>query len=343
MKRTLSMMLVVIMAISLVAGVGGSAFAASDELTIYTAFPESEVIYYFNAFEEATGIKVNYIRLSAGEMLTRVEAEKENPQATLMFGGSTDNYIAAAEKGLLEPYQSPELSDTPETYLDPDGVWNPIYVGCIAFACNPDWFDEMGYEYPTSWDDLLDPKYEGQIIMAHPATSGTAYTVLSTLVQLKGDDAVWDYLKELNKNIIQYTKSGSAAPNAVALGEAGIALTFSHDALQPTAEGYPIELSFPSDGTGYEVGATAIIKGAPEDEIENAKTFIDWMCSAEGQGLYAENNSFRVPTNTKAPVADGLVTLDQVNVIDYDAVWAASVKDDYCNQFEEEIANAPTE
>ncbi len=316
---------------------------SSKELTVYTAFPEAEVIYYFNAFEKETGIKVNYIRLSAGEMLTRVAAEKENPQAALMFGGSTDNYIAAEEQGLLEPYQSPELSSTPDTYIDPTGTWNPIYVGAIAFACNKDWFAEKGYDYPTSWEDLLDPKYQGEIIMAHPATSGTAYTVLATLVQLKGDDAVWDYLTKLNVNMSQYTKSGSAAPNAVALGEAAIALTFSHDGLQPTAEGYPIELSFPSDGTGYEIGATALIKGGPADEQENAKKFIDWMCSEAGQGLYAENDSFRVPTNTKAPVADGLVTLDSVSVIDYDAVWAAGVKSEYTEKFEAAIATAPTE
>lgn len=317
--------------------------SASKELTVYTAFPESEVIYYFNAFTEQTGIKVNYIRLSAGEMLTRVAAEKENPQAALLFGGSTDNYIAAAEQGLLEPYQSPELSATPEKYIDPDGNWNPIYVGAIAFACNQDWFADKGYDYPASWQDLLDPKYQGEIIMAHPATSGTAYTVLATLVQLMEDDAVWDYLKKLDVNMSQYTKSGSAAPNAVALGEAAIALTFSHDALQPTAEGYPIELSFPSEGTGYEVGAAALIKGGPADEQANAKQFIDWMCSTAGQGLYAENNSFRVPTNTQAPVADGLVTLDQVTVIDYDAVWAASVKGEYTEKFEANIQGAPTE
>ena len=235
--------------------------SGSKELSVYTAFPESEVIYYFNKFEEETGIKVNYVRLSAGEMLTRVEAEKDNPQATLMFGGSTDNYIAAVDKGLLEAYQSPNLSKTPDTYLDPTGTWNPIYVGCIAFACNADWFAEKGLEYPTSWEDLLKPEFKGEIIMAHPATSGTAYTVLATLVQLKGDDQVWDYLEKLNTNMSQYTKSGSAAPNAVAIGEAAIALTFSHDALQLTPEGYHIELSFPTDGTGYEVGAMALIKG----------------------------------------------------------------------------------
>ena len=321
-------------------GDGGES-SGSNELTVYTAFPEAEVAYYFNAFEEATGIKVNALRLSAGEMLTRVAAEKDNPQASLMFGGSTDNYIAASNQGLLEAYQSPELSNTPENYLDPDGVWNPIYVGAIAFACNKDWFADKGYDYPTSWDDLLDPKYQDMIIMAHPATSGTAYTVLATLIQLKGEDAVWDYLKELDKNMSQYTKSGSAAPNGVALGEAAIALTFSHDGLQPTTEGYPIELSFPTDGTGYEVGAMALIKGGPADEQENAKKFIDWMTSEAGQGCYAENDSFRVPTNTAAPVADGLVTLDEVPVIDYDAVWAASVKSEYCEQFENKIATKP--
>ena len=324
-------------------GSGGEETSGSGELTVYTAFPESEVAYYFNALEEATGIKVNALRLSAGEMLTRVAAEKENPQAALMFGGSTDNYIAAVDQGLLEPYQSPELSNTPETYIDPTGTWNPIYVGAIAFACNKEWFADKGYDYPTSWDDLLDPKYEGQIIMAHPATSGTAYTVLATLIQLKGEDAVWDYLKELDKNMSQYTKSGAAAPNAVALGEAAIALTFSHDGLQPTTEGYPIELSFPSDGTGYEVGAMALIKGGPADQQENAKKFIDFMCSTDGQNLYAENNSFRVPTNTKSTVAEGLVTLDSVAVIDYDAVWAAENNTTFTEQFEANITGAPAE
>ena len=219
-------------------------------------------------------------------------------------------------------------------------MWNPIYVGAIAFACNKDWFADKGYDYPTSWDDLLDPKYQDMIIMAHPATSGTAYTVLATLIQLKGEDAVWDYLKELDKNMSQYTKSGSAAPNGVALGEAAIALTFSHDGLQPTTEGYPIELSFPTDGTGYEVGAMSLIKGGPADEQENAKKFIDFMCSAEGQNLYAENNSFRVPTNSQATPAEGLVTLDSVAVIDYDAVWAAEHKDEFVAQFEANIASS---
>ena len=338
MKRIYS---ILVCLIALLMIMTSAAFADSNKLTIYTAFPESEVIYYFNKFTQETGIQIDYIRLSAGEMLTRVEAEKENPQAALMFGGSTDNYIAAVDRGLFEPYQSVELVNTPETYLDPTGTWNPIYVGCIAFACNTDWFDENGYDFPKTWEDLLDEKYKGEIIMAHPATSGTAYTVLATLIQLMGEERAWDYLGKLSENMSQYTKSGSAAPNAVALGEAAIALTFSHDALQLTPEGYHIALSFPEDGTGFEVGAVALIKNGPADEQENAKRFIDWICSIDGQGSYAENDSFRVPTNTKAPVADGLVTLDQVPVIDYDAVWASNNKKMYCEEFENRIVAKP--
>jgi len=339
-RRLLTVALAIALTVGLTACGGTTQTQDSKELDLYTAFPEAEVVTYTNAFEKATGIKVNYVRLSAGEMLTRIAAEKDNPQVALIFGGSTDNYISAQSQGLLDAYQSSNLSETPSQFLDATGTWDPIYVGCIAFACNKDWFTKMGYSYPTSWQDLLDAKYAGQIIMAHPATSGTAYTVLSTLVQLMGQDAAFEYFVKLKANISQFTKSGAAAPNAVALGEAAIAITFSHDGLQPTAEGYPIALSFPSEGTGYEVGAVALVKGGPADQVNNAKKFIDWITSSEGQSLYATNNSFRVPTNGKATVAAGLVTLDSVKTIKYDAQWAATNRKALIAEFETKVSSS---
>ena len=299
-------------------GDGGES-SGSNELTVYTAFPEAEVAYYFNAFEEATGIKVNALRLSAGEMLTRVAAEKDNPQASLMFGGSTDNYIAASSQGLLEAYQSPELSNTPENYLDPDGVWNPIYVGAIAFACNKDWFADKGYDYPTSWDDLLDPKYQDMIIMAHPATSGTAYTVLATLIQLKGEDAVWDYLKELDKNMSQYTKSGSGPSKKVGIGECVIGIGFLHDGITQILDGYDnISLVIPASGTSFEIGATAIFKGAKHPNA--AKLWIEFALSPDCVNIAKENESFQflVIDNAEQPEEATAFGLDPENVIDYD-------------------------
>ncbi len=310
------------------------------ELTVYSAMPDGEIPTYFNAFQEDTGIKINYVRLSAGEMMARIAAEKDNPQASIMHGGSSDTYIAAMKEGLLEPYQSSELANVPEQYKDAEGVWNPIYVGAISFACNSEWFKEHNLEYPKSWEDLTKPELKGQISMAHPSTSGTSYTVLATIIQLHGEEKAWEYLSRLNANVRQYTKAGAAPPMEVGLGEAAVAITFSHDALKPAMEGYPVELSFPEEGTGFEVGAVALIKNGFPEEQENAKLFIDWCMSVRGQELYIDSASNRLPVNINANYADGLVSLDQLPIIDYDAVWAGSNKSRLVEEFGQKIDNA---
>lgn len=318
----------------------GNPKPAYGELTVYGALPETELPFYFNAFTKDTGIRVNYVRLSAGEMLTRIKAEAAKPNASIMYGGSTDTYIAAAKDGLLEPYTSPELANVPDEYKDPEGNWSPFYVGALSFACNKDWFEKNNLEYPKSWQDLLKPEFKGQISMAHPSTSGTSYSILATIVQMMGEDSAWDYLAKLNKNVRQYTKAGAAPPMEVALGEAAIALTFSHDALKPANEGYPIEVVFPEDGTGYEVGAVAMIKGGIAEEQENAKLFIDWTLSQRGQECFIESKSNRLPINVKAKVSDGLVNLSDINVIDYDAVWSGENRTRLIEDFTAKIDNA---
>lgn len=111
-----------------------------DHLTVYSPLPESETLLYCSAFRKETGITVDCIHLPAGEMTARLEQERDNPQASVLLGGSADNYIQLREAGLLEAYQSPELTDVPEAYQDEQGVWNPIYIGTLCFACNTDWF-----------------------------------------------------------------------------------------------------------------------------------------------------------------------------------------------------------
>lgn len=228
----------------------------------------------------------------------------------------------------------------PDQYKDKEGNWNPIYVGAITFACNSEWFKEQNLEYPKSWDDLLKPEFKDQISMAHPSTSGTSYTILATLVQLKGEEGAFEYLGKLNNNVRQYTKAGSAPPMEVGLGEAAIAITFAHDGLKPAAEGYPIEIVFPNDGTGYEVGAAALIKNGPADEVENAKKLIDWLMSARGQECFIESKSNRLPVNTNAKVTEGLVPLDNLDVIDYDAVWAGENRARLIDEFNKTVDSA---
>jgi iron(III) transport system substrate-binding protein len=330
---------VILAAIALVAlssGAYGQA-PASKELTVYTALPESETPTYFNEFEKDTGIKVLFVRLSAGEILARVKAEKGNPQASLWHGGSYDNFIAAMQDDLLAPYQSPELANVPKEYQDKNGVANPFYVGAIAFACNSDWFKKKGLSYPTSWDELLKPEFKGQISMAHPGTSGTSYTILATLVQMRGEEKALAFFKALNQNVRQYTKSGTAPPLQVGLGEAAIGITFSHDGLKPTVEGYPVALSFPKDGTGYEIGCLALIKSGPAKELANAKKFIDWSISKRGQELFEVNKSFRLPVNQYAIPPKGAVKISDLKVIAYDPIWAGKNRKQLVANFSKEV------
>ena len=148
------------------------------------------------------------------------------------------------------------------------------------------------------------------------------------------------YLGKLNSNIRQYTKSGSAPPKNVGLGEAAVGLSFSHDCLKPALQGYPVEISFPSEGTGYEIGAIALIKGGPEEEQENARIFIDWVLSKAGQDIYSQNGSFRLPVNVNAVVPEGAVNIKDLPIINYDFVWAGENRKRLIEKFSEVVATA---
>lgn len=312
---------------------------SSKELTIYTALPDTELPVYLNAFEAKTGIRVNYVRLSAGEILAKLQVEKNNPQATVWYGGPIDTFIAAKDEGLLEKYESPEVVNVKEEYRDPEGYWSPFYVGALGFAVNKDWFASKGLSYPESWDDLLKPEFKDEISMAHPGSSGTAYSVLATILQIKGEEAGWEYFKKFNDNVRQYTKSGSAPAKNVSLGEASIGVVFSHDGLKPTAEGYPVEVVFPKEGTGYEVGGVALIKNGPAAEQENAKKFIDWVLSKEGQELFEDSKSFRLPVNVNAEPPKGAIKISDLEVINYDFNWAGENRVRLVEEFTNKIAN----
>ncbi|WNC17001.1 ABC transporter substrate-binding protein [Brevibacillus brevis] len=315
----------------------GQAGKPSNRLTVYTAFPEQEVIPYIEAFRKETGIDVKFVRLSAGETLVRLQAEKNAPQASVWYGGPSDTFHAAAQEGLLEKYQPKEAAQLPKRFTDPQGYWSPVYVGALGFAVNEEWLKKKGLSAPESWDDLLKPEYADNVVMAHPGASGTAYTVLATLVQMMGEEKAFAYLKKLDAHMRQYTKSGSAPAKQAGLGETGVGISFAHDILAPKSEGYPLLLTFPKEGTGYEIGAVALIKNGPADELENAKKFIDWTAGLESQNLYAKTKTFRLPVRPDAEVPEGAVTFDKIKLADYDAVWAGEHRKELVKKFETEV------
>ena len=291
-------------------------------------------------FEAKYGITVNYVRMSAGEALARLQAEKDNPTFDIWWGGPVDSFIAAKGAGVLEPYDSPNYANLidPAKAKDPDNTWAGIYMGSLGFATNTNWLKEHPeYKAPTSWDDLLKPEFKGQIMVAHPSTSGTSYTALATILQIRGEAAGWEYIKKYAGQIAQYTKSGAAPAKFVAQGEAAVAIVFSHDTVNEIENNKaPLVLTFPAEGTGYEIGGVALIKGAKH--MQAAKLWFDWALTAETQSLGPKYKAYQAPT-VKGAVASR-PELMQAKLIAYNFQWAGTNKKAFVDKFTNELAKA---
>ena len=152
--------------------------------------------------------------------------------------------------------------------------------------------------------------------ISNPASSGTAYTAIATLVQVMGEDKAFGYLKQLHQNINQYTRSGPAPARNTARGETMIGVMFLHDAVAEAIEGFPVKVAAPCEGTGYEIGSMSMIKGAKN--ADNARKWYDWALSAPAQLLAARAKSYQVPSNMSAAPPPQAPKLSEIKLIDYD-------------------------
>ena len=349
MKKFLALLLALVMAFSLVA-CGGDKTPADDqqgdnngdsqypeyfagmdqliadaqaegELTVYGSCEEEYLTAACQHFEELFGIKVNAQRLSTGEVQAKIEEENGNPSADVWFGGTTDPYNVCAAEGLLEPYAATNASHLiDDMYKDADGNWYGIYKGILGFMVNTDELTRMGLEAPADWTDLLKDEYKGLIWLSNYNTAGTAKLVVNTMIQKYGHDEGIKYLVDLDKNIEVYTKSGSGPSKNVGTGACVIGIGFLHDGItQIVDNGYTnVSLIIPSSGTSFEVGATAIFKGAAHSNA--AKLWIEYALSPECVELAAQNGSYQflVIDNAEQPSQASEFGLDPNNVMAYD-------------------------
>jgi len=311
-----------------------------DKLTMYTPMPEENAEAYIKKFEEDTGIEVNYTRLSTGEILSKLKAEEGRSDASIWFAGPSDSFIEADKNGFLEKYDPDNLENLDkidENAMVEDANWLPIYQGPVAFVSNEEWLEENDVEAPTSWEDLIKPEFENNIMLAHPGASGTGYQFVSTLVQIMGEEEAFDYLKKFNKNVKQWTKGGSANAQFIGIGEVGTGLAFAQDLLPLKEEGYPLKITYPEDGVSVAVEGAAKIKGGPEKERENAKEFMKWINSEEGQNVYADTGYYHLPVISGAKIPEGAPDLSELNVAETDNVWASEHRDEIVDKFERQI------
>ncbi len=271
-------------------------------------------------YGKAKGVKINVSMKGSGEALAQLIAEKDNPKTDIWFGGTGDPHLQAAEQGLSLEYKSPSM-----TQLHPWAQKQAeqskfrtvgIYSGPLGFGYNTELLVKKKIPVPKTWADLLNPALKGEIQVANPGSSGTAYTMVATLVQLMGEDQAFDYMKKLHKNISQYTRSGTGPIKAAARGETTVSISFVHDGPGEKIAGFPIETITPADGTGAEIGSMSIIKGARN--LEEAKKFYEWALTPGAQEMAAAAKQFQLPSNKNAKNDSRIPDFKKIKFINYD-------------------------
>ncbi len=317
--------------------------AAAEELSIVCSNEQDWCDLMTSAFTEKTGIDVAMVRKSTGETLAQVRAEAGNPKIDVWWGGTGDPHLIAASEGLTQPsgVDTSELLGWAQKMADISGGRTiGIHLGVLGMAYNDEVLKEKGITPPACWKDLADPQYKGEIQVANPNSSGTAYTELATLVQVFGEDEAFKLLREIGKNVNQYTKSGSAPSKAAARGETGISIGFQHDMVKLAKKGFPLKIVSPCEGTGYEVGGVSIIAGT--ENLDAAKKFVEFALSAEAQSLGPQVGVYNVPSNKNATLPPEAPDPSTIKLIDYDfATYGSSeTRERLLKRWDEEVKDA---
>jgi iron(III) transport system substrate-binding protein len=312
--------------IAALTALAGPALAQKQTVVIYTAIENEQITEYKKAYEKSLpNLDVKMLRLSTGDIAARFMAEKDNMQADLIWGVGATNLLVFKNAGLLEPYAPKGLERIQPLFRDkanpPSWVGIDIYMS--AFCFNTEVAKKNNLPRPESWADLTKPVYKGHVVMPNPASSGTGYLSVASILQRMGETEGWKYLDALNVNIAEYTKSGSKPCKDAAAGERGVGVSFEYVALEMKKKGSPVEMVLPKEGSGYEMEANALTKKGAKNPA--AKQFLDWAASDEAMKLYAQY--FAAVGVAGFPVPEGLPKDISKVVYPNDFDWSAKNRD----------------
>lgn len=272
-------------------------------------------------FAKSSGVRVNMVQKGSGESIAQLAAEAANPKTDLWFGGTGDPHLQAAERGLTQEYRSPqltELQDWAQRQAKDSGYRTVgIYLGVLGIGFNEETLAKKKLPQPACWKDLLKPEYRGEVQIANPNSSGTAYVAIASLVQIMGEEKAFGFLKGMHRNVSQYTRSGTAPMKNVARGETALSVSFIHDAVTEAVGGFPSTRAIaPCEGTGYEIGSMSIVKGARN--LASAKKFYDWALTPATQEMAAAAKSYQIPSSKTAKVHPLAPDPKAMKLISYD-------------------------
>jgi len=302
----------------------GFSSAGAGDLLVYTALEDDEVAIYLPAFKKAhPDINVTIYRDSTGIVTAKLLAEKDNPQADVVWGTAATSLLIADDLGMLKGYSPKGFDKVKKGMKDPKNSpahWVGIKAWVTGIVGNTIEMEKKGLPMPKSYADLLNPVYKGSLVMPNPASSGTGFLTVSAVLQTMGEEKGWEYLDGLHENIAQYTHSGSKPAKMAGKGEFPIGVSFAYRGFKQRSKGEPVVVAFPAEGSGYDVESNALIK-KPRIKKE-AKIFLDWAISDEAMAMYAKVYPI-VATDVKVDAPDGWPSDPMSVLIDNDLQWAA--------------------
>ncbi|SCG82549.1 putative protein HI0131 [Proteiniborus sp. DW1] len=287
----------------------------------------------FDAFAEEVNAKVEFLSMSSGEVIARVEAEGGKPMADLWFGGGLDAFMAAKDSGLLEQYVPKEVDKIDSRFVDSENYWISKGLTVVGFLVNEEYLQEKNLEVPTTWTDLADPKYKDEIIMSNPAISGTNYGAVKGILDMMGEEKGWEYLEKLNENIPFYGKRGKDPEEKVVAGEFAIGIVPADKASFDVAEKNNLTVVYPEDGIPWVPEGVAIFKGG--DGVDIAKAFIDFMLRDENQKKLSELDGKDSAQMIKEGIEGYDLGLPEDKLIDQDISTFGTMRESILSRWEE--------
>lgn len=306
----------------------------SEPITVYSPAPAEPLAAGVAAFTEATGIQVNVVAAGTGELLKRVESESAKPLCDVVWGGGAESMQAYSQ--YFQGYASTEDAFISDQVKDQNGLWIGESPVPVVIMYNKALLEQLGVDIPTSWEDLLNPKLKGMIAYADPAKSGSAFTLLCTMVTAfgKDDGKGWEFIAKLYENLDGKIQGSSAnSYKLVADGEYAIGLTQEKSVQEYIQAGDTnVGYVYPKEGTSAVPDAIAIVKDCPNPE--GAKAFVDFILSNEAQKMQAEQFNRR-PARTDLEAPNGLPKLEEIPLVDYDFEWAGNSKAEIVAKWQE--------
>ena len=305
----------------------GAASAQKTQLTVYTALETDQLKAYTEGFNKAyPNIEITWVRDSTGIITAKILAEKAAPKADVIMGVAATSMAIFAEEGLLLPFAPTGLDRIPPQYRD--GANPPRWVGMDVWGAticfNTVEAAKKNIPKPDTWKDLTKPAYKGQIVMPHPASSGTGFFDVTAWLQLFGEADGWKYMDGLHENVAQYMHSGSRPCAAAAAGEYVVGISFEYRANREKARGAPIDLVFPKEGLGWDLEAIGIVKTT--QKLDAAKSLVNWSITNDAMALYAANFAIVAVPSLSKPLPN--VPADYASrLVKNDFAWAAKNRD----------------